>query len=398
MKRVLFVDDEPNVLDGLRRTLRHLRDQWQMEFASGGEQALALLQQREFDVVISDMRMPGIDGAELLSRVAKNYPATIRIILSGQSNQERVLRVVGPAHQFLSKPSDSQEIQEKIEAVCRLQSAVRDRRLVEVTSRIESLPSLPYVFCTLVKELQRCDPDLPYIASLISNDIAMTAKVMQLVNSSFFGLSQRFSSPLEAVTYLGLERIRPLALSACIFSQLSSASAILPWLDELTDHSLMVGLAAQRIAERLGAEERVCEEAFLAGMLHNVGKLILMTRLTDEYNVVRQMAKQSLKPECEIEREVIGTSHAELGGYILSLWGLSQEVVAAAAWHHTPTDSGDSHWSLLSLVHVADAYSASGPTYRNQVDKAYLSQIGELENVAAWQEAIDSLWAEEALR
>ena len=102
--RVIFIDDEPNILSGLKRILRPLRNEWQMEFKDGGQAALESLAETPCDVVVSDMKMPGMDGAQLLSAVKDQYPNSIRIALSGETDSHMIYRCVQHAHQYLAKP------------------------------------------------------------------------------------------------------------------------------------------------------------------------------------------------------------------------------------------------------------------------------------------------------
>src|ERR1017187_6368046 len=114
MKNLLFVDDEVRVLQGLQRQLYGMRNEWNMNFKEGGAKALDFMASAPVDVIVTDMMMPGMDGAQLLTEVMKRHPDTIRIVLSGHADREAILRLVGPAHQYLSKPCDAEELRNAI--------------------------------------------------------------------------------------------------------------------------------------------------------------------------------------------------------------------------------------------------------------------------------------------
>ena len=188
MKKILFVDDEPHILSGLQRMLRGNRNEWEMQFVGSGAEALAKLAAAPFDVIVTDMRMPGMDGAELLTRVRANFPDVVRICLSGYSSVESAMKVVGLAHQYLSKPCDPNVLKTTIVRACALRDHLHDPLLRQALSRMENVPSLPTNYQAILAELNCPEPSLAKIGEVISQDIAMTAKILQLVNSSFFGL------------------------------------------------------------------------------------------------------------------------------------------------------------------------------------------------------------------
>lgn len=194
-RRILFVDDEPNVLQGLQRMLRPMRSEWEMEFAGGGEEALQKMEQAPFDVIVSDMRMPGMNGAQLLKEVARRYPDTVRIVLSGHSDREYILQLVTTTHQYLAKPCDAQTIKDTVNRACALRDLLTSKELSALVSQVKSLPSLPSLYTRIIEILQSDDPSLQKIGQIVSEDIAMSAKVLQLVNSSFFGIARRYLQP-----------------------------------------------------------------------------------------------------------------------------------------------------------------------------------------------------------
>ena len=391
--KILFVDDEPNVLSGLRRMLRSCRNEWDMEFACGGEEALERLAAKEFDVVVSDMKMPGMDGLELLTAVRYNYPSTVRIILSGQSDQERVIRSVGPAHRYLHKPCDAEYLISVVKKSFKLQNELADNKLSSLVAGIGSLPSLPKVYTDLQEEIYSENASVDRIGSLVSQDMAMSAKILQLVNSSFFGLPQRVNDPTHAVSLLGIERIKPLVLMAGVFCQFQLNTFKASTLTSLTEHSLQVGMLAKEIASQESTCEQEVEDAYIAGMLHDIGMLVLMSYLSDEYQQVIATAESTGRKLWEVEQEVLGTNHAMVGAYLLNLWGLPNPIVEAVAWHHRPESCIENQFRPLTAVHVANQLVAKkSPLDANgSIDAVclpYLERLGLAERLSAWQDCV----------
>ncbi|MCA9176263.1 MAG: HDOD domain-containing protein [Planctomycetales bacterium] len=351
--RVLFVDDEPYVLSGLRRMLRDQRRVWEMDFVNCGIAALEKFAEQPYDVIVTDMRMPGMDGAELLTHVARDYPQTVRLVLSGQSKQERIFRAIGPAHQFLSKPCDEQMLVRTVERACGVCSRLQNKSLQKIVSRIGVLPSLPQLYRRLVEELESADASVDRVGEIIESDLAMSAKVLQLTNSSFFGLPHHVTCPRHAVSMLGLSTVRALGLSAGAFAQFEPSAAGFS-LEAAVQHGLAVATAARRIAESEGTDSNLVDDSFIAGLLHDIGQLILATHLSRTYEECLQLSRAEKLPLWKAELEVVGTTHGEIGAHLLELWGLPTPIVEAVALHHRPGQAVGSQFTPLTAVHVAD--------------------------------------------
>jgi len=207
---VLFVDDEPLVLQGLKRMLRGEREAWTMRFATSGREALGLLEREAFDALVTDLRMPGMDGEQLLNTVKDRHPHMVRIVLSGGMNQASSFKTVRCAHRYLAKPCDAEALKSALSQALALRRWVDDHRLRELLARLESLPSLPEVYAELLAEIQAPNSSFRRVGDLIARDVGMTAKVLQIVNSAFFGLARRILSPQDAVAMLGYDTLKAL--------------------------------------------------------------------------------------------------------------------------------------------------------------------------------------------
>jgi HD-like signal output (HDOD) protein len=392
-KRILFVDDEPMVLTGLKRSLRPMRSEWEMVFAAGGDEALTAMDQQTFDIIVTDMRMPGMDGAELLKEVQKRSPHTLRMVLSGQSDRETILRSVNPAHQFVSKPCESEELKSRLARIFALGDLLKNPVLRELVTKLDYLPSLPGIYLQLNQELSRGEPSLQRIDELIAADMAMTAKILKLVNSAFFGLPCEISRASHAVKLLGLETLRTLVLTAHIFDQFQSPLLTAEDVQQISDHSLAVSRSARTIALLEHADQATQDGSCTAGLLHDAGKLILASTLGKQYSEVLEYSERANVGLYAAERELLGCSHAQVAAYLYGLWGLPSTIVDAVAWHHQPAGSLSTKFSPLAAVHMASAYHDekrnSRLRDRTPVDTAFLAGIGCAEREAAWRSRLD---------
>ncbi len=390
-KNILFVDDDPNVLDGLRRMLHPMRKEWEMAFAPGGEQALAALAEKRFDVVVSDMRMPGMDGAQLLTEVMRRYPETVRIALSGHSERDLLLRAVGPTHQYLAKPCDPELLKSVVARAGTLREVLSKDALRQVVSQMQSLPSLPQLYLEIVKELRSPDASIKRVGAIISKDMAMTAKVLQLVNSAFFGLQRHIADAREAATFLGIATLQTLVLSADVFSQFDHARAAGLCIETLWNHSMATGTLAKQIAVAEGCEAKGCDHALMAGLLHDAGKLVFAGNLPEQYRQALDMARDEALAEWQAEQRVFGTTHAETGAYLLGLWGLPDPIVESLAFHHCPNQCPATTFTPLTAVHVASALehestNSEEDPMASRLDAEYLVRLGLADRLPAWRD------------
>jgi HD-like signal output (HDOD) protein len=401
MKQIIFVDDEPNVLAGLRRMLRPLRHEWSMDFVEDPLQALTRLASHHYDVIVSDIRMPGLDGVELLKMVKARYPNAIRIALSGHADMEMCLESARAAHQYLSKPCDSDSLKSTIDRAFSLQDLLTNERLVSLVSGLDSLPSLPHLYTEILDELGSSNGTMKRVGEIISKDVAMTAKVLQMVNSAFFGLPRHVSTPVQAAALLGMDVIRSLVLSAKIFSAFEGRQVKSRHIEQLWNHSSKTASLAKAIASAHGQDRKCCDFALMAGMLQDIGILIIAADLPDEAARIYSWENNERTAHWKAEQEILSCSHMEIGAYLLGLWGLPNPIVEAVAYHHQPSRSVNNTFTPLTAVHIADALVAegsSGATCKEnlQLDVKYLIRLGLTDHLESWRQVYDEvLGAEE---
>lgn len=387
--RILFVDDESAILEGLRRLLRPLRDEWEVFTAPGGKEALALLESSTMDVVVTDMRMPGMDGAQLLEAVRAQHPHMVRIVLSGQSDQEALLRSVGPVHQYLSKPCDLGLLKQAVSRSFAVRVAISDPAVADFAMGSSSLPSLPALYLDILACLRSSDPSIAHIGDLVARDLGMSARVLHLVNSVLFGFPRTIVSPAEAVALLGVEAVRMMVLSVEVMNHSHRAhhGGIDP--ERLWEHSLHVAHLAKAIsvAERQSPEQ--CTIAFTAGLMHDCGKLVLAHHQPTRYRELMCRSFSSHRLFDAAEREAMGFSHAIMGGYLMSLWGLPEPLIEAVLFHHHPSQCVVDGFTPLAAVHIAEGFercgvAAAAVPAEPDLDHAYLTRLGVVGHIGEW--------------
>ncbi|MEM7576482.1 MAG: response regulator [Planctomycetota bacterium] len=394
--RILFVDDEPAILSSLRRSLRGQRELWDMHFAEGGERGLRELHQAKergeaFDVVVTDMRMPGMDGGVLLREVQAHFPGAIRFVLSGYSEQEMTIKLVNTAHQYLSKPCDAATLTAALDRALHLRDTLNTPGLQTLVTQLGALPSPPTLYQKLTQQITDPNSTLDDVAATVEQDPAMSGKILQLVNSSFFGYASPVQDVRQAVGLLGLSLLHALVLSIHLFEQ---AKRPHPATIGLQPHCFRVARLAQTIMQDLDDRPCAVAAAYTGGLLHDLGKLALSLGVPEKYAALIRQDRNEEQPLHELERAELGASHAQVGAYLLGLWNLPQPIVEAVAFHHHPADAtpgGEPDVdgvfcvdgiSPLLAVHVADALNR-----KRGLDTDYLEMVGlthRLDDWTAW--------------
>lgn len=341
MIRIVFVDDEVNVLQAMSRALHCMRSEWNMEFVGSGPEALLSLAKAPADVIVSDMRMPGMDGWQLLAEVKSLYPQTVRLVLSGYAEPGAIMRLVGTAHQYIAKPGESETLKTAIAQTQLMRRLLSSDEIALLVGNVGTLPSFPKAFQEISNCLKQPNTTVTDAARIISRDVAMTANIMKLVNSAFFGARRQISSVDRAVAFLGLDTLTALVLGHGLFQSGSSAT------EALWQHSFKTAMAARAIALREQLPVLRVEEAFLAGMLHDIGRLVFAARFDRASGAAAGSAGKDAIAHVQ-------KNHAEVGAYLLGLWGFPSHIVAAVAQHHTPSQRADTGLDLTVLVHIAD--------------------------------------------
>ncbi len=378
--RILFVDDERKILDGIRRKLHSMRKEWDMVFAVGGYEAKKQLMGSHFDVIVTDMLMPGTSGQELLNIVREKYPEMIRLVLSGYSDQEIIMQTTKTAHQYLSKPCNVDDIKAAIQRSLSLRKLLKEPRLTRLAAQLKTIPSLPAIYNEIMTKLQNPTVPLKEIAEIISQDIGMSAKMLQIVNSSFFGVAKHIESVERAVSLLGLDIIRSLVLSFHLFEKFKEREVNINVLNRVWVHSMAVAGYSKKLAEIMNLDGKLIDYSYMAGMMHDIGKLILMAEVPQTYQSLLREAINDNTPLRIKEHDAFHASHAELGAYVLGIWGLQQPVIEAIAYHHHPSASPTTIPTPLTAVHLANVFDYEiNPSHRDSqhcsLDIEYLDRL-----------------------
>lgn len=350
IKRILFVDDEPNILSALRRVLRSKRTVWKAEFANSGKEGLDLLDANPFDLVVSDMKMPEMDGAEFLGHVSAQHPSSIRIALSGHSEKEKILKCIGPTHQFLSKPCEHQLLIETIENALDANEYVPDERQRLLATALCTLKTPASAYQTLIDSLDT-NASAESVYKTIEGDLSLTANLLKITNSAYFNVNatRRQELPTFAqIQNLGTDTIASLAHEAHVIQSIDEGSNLQREVQELSTLSLRIGKQANAIARSLNLSESEQALAQIAGSLSQLGPYLQATQANPSESSGNAKNTEELAPE-------------KLGAYLLSIWGFDSRIAEAIAYQNRPSESRPNAPSALACLHLANHFLAKTP-------------------------------------
>jgi HD-like signal output (HDOD) protein len=317
----------------------------------------------------------------------------VRIVLSGHTEVAAALRVVPIAHQFLAKPCDTGMVRLAIDRACQLQALLTDSSVRSLVGGLGDLPALPRIYDALNKALGDPDSSIAKIANIVEQDIGISAKILQLANSAFFGSAQTVTNIHTAVNYMGMNALKCLVLSVEIFRVFKPKTSMASFsMEAMQRHAQLTA----RIAARLPVPKHFAEITFVSSMLHDVGKLIQAWKLPESFaENMRRSAEENL-PLYKLEERAHGFSHAEIGAYLLGIWGLPYPVVETVAFHHAPNRVPHQELDPITAVYVANllahrlepAFGKADPECDAAHCEQDLAALGVLDQMPAWEEMV----------
>jgi putative nucleotidyltransferase with HDIG domain len=386
--RVLFVEDDPLIRQSYESMAPGLNG-YEVRSAGTGGEALQLMTRDSFDVIVTDLTMPGMDGVEFLGHVVRQQPDSARIIISGYADRLKLAECLFVGHRYFLKPIATGSLIRLLERLATFRSLISNQKVRRIIGGLGSLPGPPATYVKLTELLNSPYSSLNDVAAIVEQDPGITAKLLQIVNSAQFGIGRKVVSPTEAVQLVGVEVIRGLVLGIQVFSAYKNNPAKKAPSPGLWEHSLRTAVNARRIAYSRHLPLECCEQAFLAGLLHDVGKLVLVANAKEEYDAVLDLAARYRIPEIEAEKRRFGATHADIGAYLLTLWGIPDTVVKSVEHHHSlETFTGENPFPLIAL-HAAQHLDPLESRI-DLINRKFLEKAGYDSEIETWKQLLSS--------
>lgn len=360
MKKILLVDDDQNILQSFKRAFRSMHSEWEIVLSDNMKSAFELIQADDsFDLIISDLRMNGLNGIDLLKKVKEASPDTIRFSLTGSTESSLLIEAASVCHRFISKPCEGEKLIALIKKSLLLREKLQNPDVRKSLCKLGVIPSLPKFYKEFCKEIQSLDASVAKLGTIIEKDIGMTAKVLQLVNSAFFGSREKVTNPSHAATLIGINGMRDIFLVAGFFNTFGKNDfpKILD-IEGIWQHSLITANRAKKIATSEGLSQNDIDISYTAGLLHDLGIIALAATNRADYEKVIVLAQNENLPLHQAEKRVLAVDHATVGGFILDLWGLPHAISEIVTFHCSPPCDPSLKIKPLSIVYAADMLAA----------------------------------------
>ena len=385
--RILFVDDEPLMREFYGMVGAMLGSDYEIYTASSGNEGLAFLKRTPVDIVVSDLVMPEMNGQEFMAAVAQTHPESMRVVISAHEDQLTVAQCLMFGHRYFSKPFDLKNLAAVLRRICNLKHQVGSEKLRNVLCGLGALPTPPRIYVRLSKAVNSLFTSLDEVAEIVQEDPGLTLKLLQIANSAYFGSARKIVTPADAIQTVGLEILRALVLCIHAFKFYQDKNFKSISASELWSHSLRTATAARKLARYENLPTAACEEAFVSGLLHDIGKLVLAANADAEYQEVMQRSRNEGTPVDQVEWEMFGATHAQIGAYLLGLWGLPEPIVTTVELHHSLDLHANTGFTPAAALHVAQFLERS-PDRISQLDTRFLKQIGVENRVSEWERVL----------
>jgi putative nucleotidyltransferase with HDIG domain len=353
--RILVLIDDAATLAQVEPLFSELPDHWKVHVTQTGENALCLLGQVPFEMIFVDLKAGPLASTQFLHQVWNQHPGVIRFLLADTLAPDLMVTCALGPHQVLLKPLEAHSLRNALDRAVLVNRLFQNKDVQGLVARIRTFPARPTIYAEVLKELRSSAASAQTVGELVSRDLAISTKLLQITNSAFFGFSRPVSKPGDAVLLLGMETTASLVLGIEAFSQLDKVKLKYFSSDHVWKHSQTVANSARAIAEHVTGSAEIAQEAYTAGLLHDIGKLALAVNLEEAYRDAQNLGREKKLPTHEVERQAFGATHAEAGAYLLSLWGLPAGVIEAVASHHLPARELSSDFNANTAVHLANA-------------------------------------------
>jgi HD-like signal output (HDOD) protein len=381
MKHVLFLHEDNNFLERLEHHLVKKKDEWDMFFYTDPNKAFTILEQNHIDVIVSDLRESSKFGATFLSLVSQYFPNIIRIVLVDKADINSVISSIRPSHQFIYEPAAITDIEERLEKVLHSQDYISNKQLLRDITKVESLPSLPTLYMEVTNELAKENYDLSKVSELISKDIAMTAQLMKVVNSPYFGIKKEIKNIHEMVMFLGTDYVKNIILATKLFNMGKVENS--GFIQSIFEASEKLAGLAKFFCESFDEHKDLVSTCYLAAMMQELGVLIYLRLDSDLFRSVSVMTPESIKKIDEIEKERFGETHGGVGAYLLTLWGFNFPSCNAIAYRNNPSASSKKS-KVLFYLHMANV-----SYYHTDLDEDFIRAIKKVERLPKFEQLAD---------
>jgi HD-like signal output (HDOD) protein len=388
-KSILLAVADPQALVDITQALGA---EWEATSVACEADALAQFEERSFDAFVVDFNLGSPDASELLNQVLEKRPETTRFLFAYEADLALVAAKVQGTHQILPKPIEPASVKSRIENGVSDSSSRQSE--TDVAKGPSDSPAIPPVYAEVLKALESPGVTNEQVGEIIAGDASLTSEVLRLTNSAYLGLPRNISDPVEAVESLGLEAVKALVMALQFLAEHSRLRPGYLSVDQIWQHSIKVGKIARDLMLFETKDRTLASQALTAGLLHDLGKVVLATNFDDLYGRVHSLARKQPVALWDIEKEMFGANHGEIGACLVGMWNMPSAIVEAAALHHDPPLGENQQLTPLAAVHIANVLerelgaSEADMIVAPIINTPFLNELGLLQRLPVWRAAI----------
>lgn len=351
MKKILIVDDEIQILKSLTRMF--MDTDYRIYTAQNSNDALSIIESEGIDMIISDMRMPLVDGYTFLYNVKEKYPKIIRILLSGYTEEKPMYRALlhNLAKLYIFKPWNNNDFLTNVKKLFKNEEQMNSKDLADIIDKLDQIYNSPGSSYEIITRLN--EENLDDVINLIEKDPEISACLQEVSQSAIYGVMPK--SIRQAAQYIGLPNLKSFIYWASLKSSLKSDNLAGNAFDTLCSHSYLTSRIFLFIYEAF-LHKQPPEASMFAGLMHNIGLLIQLDSLRRKQDAGFG-ADTAINKLISLDHEEYQHSHQMVGAHFIDIWDLPFSIYEATLYHHRPTDGNIVHNELVSAVNIAQAYA-----------------------------------------
>lgn len=385
---LLIIDSNLEATESYQKALAPKAASWTVHYAASADEGLKLAEAHTPDIIVTALSLNDGQGLKVLSQAIDAAPLAHAFIAAEESDRPQLAAAFEGGCRYLPSPCPSDRLLLEFQRCLAIDAWLESPVIKEIVSSRSEFESLPAHHHQIVTALNAPHSAIDEVAEAIANDLALSAKVLETANSSFYGFDENVADIKQAISLLGLSNTRNIVLATHVFSKVGQDSEHQSLIKEIWHHSIAVAGAARRICLHETNNHCAAEEAYSAGLLHDIGKIVLLGVVPDEYIEAQRLSREESLSAWQTEYKVLGCDHAEVGAYLLAKWGLPSTVSEAAALHHRPANSCHGTFSTLAAVHAANAIvrKRRNPKHADATPITnFLIEIGKSQQWADWE-------------
>ena len=387
-KSILLAFADPQVL---AETTQALDAGWEATSVATDTEALAQLEERSFDAFLVDFNLGSPDASDLLNYALEWRPDTVRYLLAYEADLALVAAKVLGSPNILPKPSDPASLKKRLEEG--VNDSTPEQNGADSPTQANPGPAVPSVYGAVLKAIESLGVTDQHVGEIIAQDEELSSELVRLTNSSYLGLPSDISHAVEAVRCLGFETVKALVLALQFLAEHGRLKPAYLSLDQLWQHSVKVGQIARDLVLFETKDRTLASQALIAGLLHDLGKVVLANNFADLYGRVHSLARKQPVTLWDVEKEMFGANHGEIGACLIGMWNMPGPVVDATALHHEPPLGEHERLTPLAALHIANVLEHQLSTDNDGmmvapiINTAFLEELGLLQRLPVWRAA-----------